>query len=68
MIGTYIGDTGFFDGLVVGGKYQLRDCDDPVRYIVLKNELGGTSKLLKSKFVDVKDELFVAAEKAVEGE
>jgi len=68
LIGKYIADTGFYDGLVVGKEYQLQDCEDATRYLVLKNELGATSTLLKDKFVNVKDELLVAAEKAAGGE
>ena len=64
MTGAYNSDASFFDGLTKGIRYRLKEHNGN-QYLIKKNDLGGTSTIAKEKFVDVKDDLLVAAETAL---
>ena len=52
----YIGDTGWLDGCTFGEDYEVSQCEGrPEKYIVQKNDLGGTSNLFKEKFMEVEE-------------
>ena len=52
----YIGDTGWLDGTTHGEIYEVKQYEEREdAYTVLKNDLGGYSNLLKSKFITIEE-------------
>lgn len=65
MTGVYNGDAGWFDGLTNGITYSLEEFNDK-QYVISMNDNGETSTVGKHKFVDLKEDLLIIAERSVE--